>query len=215
MVSILRRTRRVAPLNTHGTRSLRAAKKQQAAAYVEQIKNLRKDLRAIRVNYKAADADTKPRYEAEFNAAAHFPTPTYPADDIIKYISAANRWQILATAMLIRRGLHRERQFDEHFNKFDAFGMVHEFKYQLKKILKGHRIGTPSSPPRYTSVASEPDSQREYYSEPESNRRYPPLAEANPLPSYSPPPTYKSQPPTYHRGGLRTRTKKRHRRAIY
>jgi hypothetical protein len=214
MPFILRRTRRVAP-TAQGTRSLRTAKKQQAAAYVEQIKKLRKDLRAIRANYKAADVDTKPHYEAEFNATAHFPTPTYPADDIIKYISKANRWQILATAMLIRRGLHQERQFEEHFEKFDAFGIVHEFKYQLKKILRGHRIGTPTSPPRYSTIASDPDSQREYYSEPESNRRYPPLARGNPLPTYSPPPTYKSLPPTYHRGGLRTRTKKRQRRAIY
>lgn len=169
-----RRTRRIAPAEFINAKTV-------AAAYVLKIKKLREELRAIRAKYRAAKNPLEAaHYQLEFNMAAHFPIPTYPSDDIIKYISKTNRWRILATASLIKRGLHSERLFDEHVDKLDAFGSDHEFKRALKHILKGYRLSTP---PRYTID----DSNMEIATP--DTPIYPPVANPSP-PKYSPPPAY-------------------------
>jgi hypothetical protein len=111
----------------------------------------------------------------------------YPPDEVIKKISARARWQIIATALLARRGVDKRRRFEGLVPKINGAVEKDEFKWAIKEYIKPIRYERPPAYPRGSSEESEEGDWEEYI-DPGVRQVTPP---ANPFPGRQP--TYRNR----------------------
>ena len=172
-----------------------------AKQYIHTIKTIRSLLRIKRDEYKLAESARDEvemnKMKAEFdeiwqtkwphyNGVDHVPSSPsaspYPPDGVISKISARARWQIIATALLARRGVDKRRRFEGLVPKINGAADVNEFKWAIKEY-----INAPSYP-RGSSEEDEEDPEWEEYADADTRQITPP---ANPFPGQQP--TYRRQ----------------------
>jgi hypothetical protein len=152
-----------------------------AREYVDDIKKIRTKLREKRDDYTKAkknkDTVKMNLAEAEFIEVAHtWPYFTmigntvqvdrvrqpyitnpplnaapFPPDGVLMKTTAAERWKIVATALLIRRRLDKRKLFEGLISKFNASDSINEFKKTVKKYVNPPTYERPPSYPRSSS----------------------------------------------------------------
>jgi hypothetical protein len=152
-----------------------------AREYVDDIKKIRTKLREKRDDYTKAkknkDTVKMNLAEAEFIEVAHtWPYFTmigntvqvdrvrqpyitnpplnaapFPPDGVLMKTTAAERWKIVATALLIRRRLDKRKLFEGLLNKFNASDGINDFKKTVKKYVNPPTYERPPSYPRSSS----------------------------------------------------------------
>ena len=170
-----------------------------AEQYTHTIKTIRSLLRIKRDEYKMAesarDIQEMNKMKAEFDEIWKTQWPyydgmdrvpssataqPYPPDGVIKKISARARWQIIATALLARRGVNKRRRFEGLDTKVNGAADVNEFKWAIKEYINPTRYEMPPAYPRGSSeFYDEEDEEWEEYADPGARQVTPP---ANPFP---------------------------------
>jgi len=197
------------------TRRSRILNPQRVAAktYVDEIKELRKVLKAIQKKYRDANK-TVPKNLEKMNEAQNelrlVDFPELPEDTISKKIKPSERWGILATAFLWHRPLNsRRRPGDEFAERINAVFNFSEFKSSLNFLIhptmyNQHELNEPDSNdsndgPRPLAIIPR---VRYGQAPPQFSLPYgfSPVTGTGTLPDYS-------SPPKYTRGG----SKKKHK----
>ena len=75
----------------------------------------------------------------------------FPPDGVLMKTTAAERWKIVATALLIRRRLDKRKLFEGLISKFNASDSINEFKKTVKKYVNPPTYERPPSYPRSSS----------------------------------------------------------------
>ena len=178
-----------------------------AEQYTHTIKTIRSLLRIKRDEYKLAesarDIQEMNKMKADFdeiwktqwpyyNGMDRVPySPTakpYPPDGVIKKINARARWQIIATALLARRGVDKRRRFEGLVTKVNGAADVNEFKWAIKEYINPTRYEMPPAYPRGSSEFYDEEGEEwEEYAD-EARQVTPP---ANPFPGRQP--TYRNR----------------------
>jgi len=179
-----------------------------AKHYIANIKEIRKLLREKRAEYDVAvfqNNVTKmekkkrefddiwikkwPYYNNEIDIARDDePRPAnakpYPADGALQRLNAKERWEIIATALLARRGVDKRRRLEGLVPKVNAVFDGAMFKNMITKYINPTRYEHPPSYPRGSSADyDEPDEEWPEYMNPEARQLTPP---ANPFPGRMP-----------------------------
>jgi len=115
-------------------------------------------------------------------------TKPYPPDGAIKKINARARWQIIATALLARRGVDKRRRFEGLVPKINGAIEKDEFKWAIKEYINPRRYEMPPAYPRGSSEFYDEEGEDwEEYAD-EARQVTPP---ANPFPGRQP--TYRNR----------------------
>ena len=146
-----------------------------ANEYVTKIKEIRDLLRKKRAKYDVAVfennvtkmettkkkfADTWktkwPYYNNEFyipRTDGEPPPPNakpFPSDDVLQRLNAKERWEIMATALLARRGVEQRTRLEGFLPKVNAVVDITWFKHQLIKYI---------NPPGYNNEEDEDEDE--------------------------------------------------------
>jgi len=173
-----------------------------AKQYIHTIKTIRSLLRLKRDEYKLAESardevemnkmkaefdeiwQTKwPHYNGVDRVPSSATAQPYPPDGVILKISARARWQIIATALLARRGVDKRRRFEGLVPKINGAADVNEFKMAIKEC-----INAPSYPRGSSEEDEEDEEDWEEYADADARQVTPP---ANPFPGRQP--TYRNR----------------------
>ena len=141
------------------TRSIRVNPDRVAAKiYVDEIKELRKVLKAIQKKYRDANT-TIPKNLIKIEEAKNelrlidfpkLPDNDNDNDNISKQIKPSERWGIIATAFLWRRPLNSRRRLEEYGDRMNAVFNFQEFKNTLNFLINPmnynrHEFNVPNS----------------------------------------------------------------------
>jgi hypothetical protein len=179
-----------------------------AKNYIAKIKEIRKLLREKRAEYDVAVFQNNvrkmeknkrefddiwiknwPYYNNEMDIARDDePRPAnakpYPADGALQKLNAKERWEIIATALLARRGVDKRRRLEGLVPKVNAVFDGAMFKNMITKYINPTRYEHPPSYPRGSSAdEEEADEEWPEYRNPEARQLTPP---ANPFPGRTP-----------------------------
>jgi len=182
-----------------------------AKSYVEEIKELRKELKGIQKMYRDADKkvpkDSTKMTQAE-NDLRVVDFPELPEDNISRKIKPTERWGIIATARLWRRPLQNKRRMEEHLDKINAVFDFYEFKRTLEYLITTPYYHYHDGLPDLSQPQAVVDVPRLKYGEtrPDFSSPYgfPPNIETGTPPKYS-------SPPNYEVGGSRRKRKNKNK----
>jgi hypothetical protein len=189
----------------------------EAKIYVDEIKELRKVLKAIQKKYRDANT-TIPKnlikIEEAQNELRLVDFPELPEDDISKQIKPSERWGIIATAFLWRRPLNSRRRLEEYGDRMNAVFNFQEFKNTLNFLINPmnynrHEFYVPNSNSEFNENRSplvvvprlRYGQSAEHFSSPYD---FPPNAASGTVPDYS-----DSPPPIYRLGGSKKKYNRR------
>jgi hypothetical protein len=213
-----RRNRNRGEIN-QSTRSIRANPDRIAAKrYVDEIKELRKVLKAIQKKYRDANT-TIPKnlikIEEAQNELRLVDFPELPEDDnISKQIKPSERWGIIATAFLWRRPLDLRRRLEEYGDRMNAVFNFQDFKNTLNHLINPmnynrHEFNVPNSDSEFNENRAplvvvprlRYGQSPEHFSSPYD---FPPSIASGTVPDYS-----DSPPPIYRLGGSKKKYNRR------
>ena len=170
-----------------------------AKNYVDDIKVIRMLLRIKRDEYKLAEHRNDPalmnQRKMEFDEIwkKRWPYYTgidrvpysphampYPSDAVLIKINPKARWQIIATALLARRGVDKRRHLEGLIPKINSMFDTNEFKWAIRTYINPTLY---EMPPSYPRGSSEYDDEEEWEEWDEADHPTPP---ANPFPHRRP-----------------------------
>jgi hypothetical protein len=179
-----------------------------AKQYIDDIKVIRSLLRKKRNEYKLAenrnDITEMNKKKVEFDEIWQTRWPyyngmdrvsysssakPYPTDGVLSKTNARARWQMIATALLARRGVDKRRPFEGLVPKINGAIEKDEFKWAIRKYINPNRY---EHPPSYPRGSSEEGEEWEEYEDSDVRRRQAEEQLVNPFPGQRP--RYRNRP---------------------
>ena len=96
----------------------------------------------------------------------------YPPDGVLMKTTVAERWQMIATALLIRRRLDKRKRLEGLITKISSVDGINDFKIAIEKCVNPTKYEEPPSYHRGDTEEDEYEDEAGFYANPVEQIRY-------------------------------------------